>query len=125
MFQQTSVSSISTAGAGVWGRTASQQKRQAMIIIAVLIGLGLIFGFYVYHSAKLTVVYSNIIEMRSDYTQLVRENANTLSEIAISHNIRTMARQAQALGYQPVEPLNSLYVQIPETNTPDISLASP
>lgn len=96
-----------------------------MITIAVLIGLGLILGFYVYHSAKLTMVYSNIMKMRSDYTQLVRENANTLSEIAISHNIRNMARQAQTSGYQPVEPLNFLYVQVPETNTTAISLASP
>jgi len=122
MIQQSSVSTIAGTRTDILRGDVNIQRRQAFLIIMALIAVALIFSFYIYQSAKITITYSRMDDLRDNYTRLIYENSNTLGHLAIANGIRHTAQAAFDMGFRPIEPLNYLHVSVPE---PELSPPEP
>lgn len=116
MIQRSSLTGIWPTQAGKSSRTARTQAQQAMLMIALVVGLTLVLCLYIYQTSKITVKNYEIKSLEYQYSRLVRENSTLLATYAYEQSIAKMSARAEAIGFQPIAEV--LYLPV-ERDAPD------
>ena len=91
-------------------------RKQLQIFVVfsiVLVSGALVAGIYLYVTAQSASVGSHILEMQKEIRDLERVNEDLRSQLALVSSATEMEKRACAMGFQPVDTTDSLYVLVP------------
>ncbi len=115
MIQRSSLTALWPSQRGVTNRSARTKPHQALLTIALIIGITLVLFLYLLQTSKINVRNYNILVLQRELGAIQRQNANTLAQLAYQQSITQMDKRAAAAGFQPIQSV--LYLPInPEQN---------
>lgn len=91
-------------------------RKQLQIFVVfsiVLVSGALVAGIYLYVTAQSAAVGSHILEMQKEIRDLERVNEDLRSQLALVSSAAEMEKRARAMGFQPVDTTDALYVLVP------------
>jgi len=90
-----------------------KQLQVFVVFSIVLVSGALVAGIYLYVTAQSASVGSHILEMQKEIRDLERVNEDLRSQLALVSSATEMEKRARAMGFQPVDTTDSLYVLVP------------
>ena len=115
MIQRSSLTALWPSQRGITNRTARTKPHQALLTIALIVGITLVLFLYLLQTSKINVRTYDTQELQWKLSALHRQNTNTLAELAYQQSITQMDKRAAAAGFQPIQSV--LYLPIaPEQN---------
>lgn len=79
----------------------------------VVVLVALIAGVYLNVTARAATIGREIQYMEVDILRLQQDNADLENQLGLLTSIRTMEQRAEALGFQPINPAEVVYVSVP------------
>ena len=116
MIQRSSLTALWPSQRGVTNRSARTKPHQALLTIALIIGITLVLFLYLLQTSKINVRNYNILVLQKELGAMQRQNANTLTELAYQQSITQMDKRAVAAGFQPIQSV--LYLPIDTEQNP-------
>ncbi len=115
MIQRSSLTTLWPSQRGVTNRSARTKPHQALLTIALIIGITLVLFLYLLQTSKINVRNYNILVLQRELGAIQRQYAKTLAQLAYQQSITQMDKRAAAAGFQPIQSV--LYLPInPEQN---------
>ncbi|NPV76570.1 MAG: hypothetical protein HPY59_09385 [Anaerolineae bacterium] len=90
------------------------QIQRIAVLLLVLIAIGIIAGLYLSVSAQAATAAIQIRQFEATRDALKETNSNLEAELALITTSENMAKRAQEMGYQPLDPQTVQYLVIPE-----------
>ncbi len=79
----------------------------------VVVSIAIVAGVYLHVSARAAAVGREIQKMQYEIEAIDLDIESSKSELAMILSTGEMERRAQALGFEPVDPENILYISVP------------
>ncbi len=116
MIQRSSLTSLWPSQRGITNRTARTKPHQALLAIALVLGITIVLCLYLLQTSKINVRNYDIYELQGQLITLQRDNTNALAELAYEQSITQMDKRAIAAGYRPIQSV--LYLPIHPEQSP-------
>jgi hypothetical protein len=116
MIQRSSLTSLWPSQRGITNRTARTKPHQALLAIALVLGITIVLCLYLLQTSKINVRNYDIYELQGQLITLQRDNTNALAKLAYEQSITQMDKRAIAAGYRPIQSV--LYLPINPEQSP-------
>lgn len=91
-----------------------RKQLQVLVVFSILLVFGaLVAGIYLYVTAQSASVGSHILEMQKEIRNLGRVNEDLRAQLALASSAAEMEKRARAMGFQPRDTADPLYVLVP------------
>lgn len=117
MIQRSSLTSLWPSQRGITNRSARTKPHQAMLAIALVVGITFVVCLYLLQTSKINVRTQDIREKQLELVALQRQNTNALAELAYQQSITQMDKRAEAAGFRPIQSV--LYLPINPEQGPE------
>jgi cell division protein FtsL len=91
-------------------------RKQVMVIVLCLLFVvfaTLVAGVYLSVTARAATMGREILNMQADIDELELVNADLTTQLAYINSASEMAKRAEALGFEPIEMGQELFVMVP------------
>ncbi len=91
-----------------------RKQLQVFVVFSIVLVFGaLVAGIYLYVTAQSAAVGSHILEMQKEIRNLERVNEDLRAQLALVSSAADMEKRARAMGFQPIDDTESVYVMVP------------